>query len=78
MYFDVALKVDVQARGARRRSLDDLPDDKTGGRMTSTFPRNSKARSVLFTYGSGGSQEDVQSEKPTPAAKVNMIIPENP
>jgi len=64
-------EVDVQARGARRRSLDDLPDDKTGGRMTSTFPRNSKARSVLFTYGSGGSQEDVQSEKPTPAAKLH-------
>ena len=78
--FDVALKVDVRLRGARRRSLDDLPDDKPGGRMTSTFPRNSKAKSVLFGYGvsGGGSQEDVDSEKPTPAAKVNIVLRKNP
>ena len=59
-------------RGARRRSLDDLPDEKSSGRMSSTFPRNFKAKSVMFgcDVNNGGSKEDIKIENPKTSAKV--------
>ena len=69
--------MEVRVRGARRRSLDDLPDDKGNSRLSSTFPRNSKAKSVLFGYdvNNVGSKEDIKIESPKKTVNVSTIPP---
>eukprot|EP00794_Sanderia_malayensis_P003065 gene3065-3529_t len=66
--------VEVRLRGERRRSLDDMSDDKLGSRMSSTFPRNAKCKSVLFDFSSSSlkKQIDIKLDKsPRPSPKIH-------
>eukprot|EP00795_Rhopilema_esculentum_P014707 gene14707-5804_t len=65
--------IEVKARGPRRRSFDGLADDKLSSRMSSTFPRNSKCKSVLFDFpiSNAKSQEDIKVPAPKPSVKLH-------
>lgn len=66
----------MQFRGARRRSLDDLTDDNAKSRMSRTFPRNSKCKSVLMDF-SGNSiklKKDMKLTSPKGSPKVGLCI----